>query len=336
MISRRETLKGVALLAATAPLEKTTDGGYAPVSLPGVPPRPSPVLPPNAAPDFRVKCVGCALCVSACPVKVLRPSASWSRFGQPEMDFREGYCRLACRGNCADVCPTGAIRPLDGLSRRDVHMGHAIWKKDLCVRVTKGEPCTACVRKCPVAAIEIVEGFPVVDKTKCVGCGACEHVCPSRPMPAIFVKGFARQRVVRPVSQNDLVAEMLRRIEAGASVVAAVEGKIVAERTGRGIAPLMSLYDAGLLKGALVVDKVVGRAAAAICIAGGARRVYAKLMSAAAERMLAAAGVGCGAVETSVSILNREHTGICPMDRAVNDFSEPTEMVDILRKAMKK
>jgi len=44
-----------------------------------------------------------------------------------------------------------------------------------------------------VGAVKIEDGFPSVDPAKCIGCGACEHVCPVRPEPAVFVEGFERQ-----------------------------------------------------------------------------------------------------------------------------------------------
>ena len=201
-VTRREAIKGVAVLAAAEAVEKTTDGGFAPVSLPGVPDRPVPVLPPGAADrgKFNAMCVACGLCIANCRGGCLTASMSLKRFGQPEMDFRRGHCLLGCSYACGNVCPTGAISQLAGIERKDVHMGHAIWKKDLCIRTKDGIECTACSRKCPVGAIHIVEGFPVVDKGRCIGCGACEHVCPARPMPAIFVKGFDRQRIVSPMS----------------------------------------------------------------------------------------------------------------------------------------
>ena len=52
-VTRRDALKGVAVLAAVKAAEKTTDGGFADVSLPGVPKRPAPVLPPGAEPEVR-------------------------------------------------------------------------------------------------------------------------------------------------------------------------------------------------------------------------------------------------------------------------------------------
>ena len=198
-ITRRETLKGVAFLAAAEVAEKTTDGGYATVTPPGVPTRAVPILPPGSVDRwaFNMKCVGCGLCIANCRGGCLKASTSLMRLGQPEMDFRHDYCLVRCAQQCAKVCPAGAIRLLDGVVRKDIHVGHAVWKRDLCIRETEDVKCTACSRKCPVGAIRIVEGFPVVDKDACIGCGACEHVCPARPMPAIHVEGFDRQRVVR-------------------------------------------------------------------------------------------------------------------------------------------
>ncbi len=196
-ITRRDTLKGVVVLAAAEVVEKTTDGGLAPVSLPGVPARSVPVLPPGSVDRraFNIKCVGCGLCIANCRGGCLKPSTSLMRLGQPEMDFRYDYCLVGCAQWCAKACPAGAIRLLDGVARKDIHVGRAIWKRDLCIR-SKAKPvkCTACSRKCPVGAIRIVEGFPVVNEEACIGCGACEHVCPARPLPAIFVDGFERQR----------------------------------------------------------------------------------------------------------------------------------------------
>jgi len=38
--------------------------------------------------------------------------------------------------------------------------------------------------------------FPVVDTERCIGCGACENLCPSRPLSAIYVEGHQTHRVI--------------------------------------------------------------------------------------------------------------------------------------------
>ena len=333
-VTRRELMSGIGLLAAAEVVEKTTDGGYAPVSLPGVPARPAEVLPPGAVDRalFNRLCVGCGACIAACPEKCLVPSTSLKTFGQPKMDFRRSHCRLACPQKCAAACPAGALRLLDHVARRDLHMGHAIWKKDRCLRTTEDVPCTACQRKCPVKAIVLVKGVPVVDKGTCIGCGACEHVCPVRPMPAIFVKGFERQRIVRPFNEGDLVAEMKGLLTRGeAASVAAVDGVIVAREQGRGVQPLLKLLDAGKLRRALVVDKVIGRAAAAICLVGRVRKVHALVMGEDAAALLHAHGVLATADRTVPRILNRDQSASCPLEARVEKLEDPAQMVEALR-----
>ena len=334
MTTRRETLKGVAVLAAA---EKLTDGGLADVSLPGVPERDCEVLPPGAGDrrTFALKCVGCQLCVASCPGECLKPSTKLKTFGQPAMNFQRGYCILNCV-KCAEVCPEGALRFLQREQRPNVHMGRAEWKKDLCVRTTVGDECTACVRKCPVQAIHLVQGFPVVDRETCVGCGACEHVCPARPLPAIYVKGYEVQRMVNPMSEADLLAEMKAKADAGKSLVVAHGGVIVHESDGMGLKPLLEAFDLGKLRGSVVFDKVVGRAAAAIYAGSGVRKVYAKLAAKGAADLLAKRGVALEAEKTVEVVLNRDKSGSCPMEKAVAGLEDPEKMVEAIRKAMKK
>lgn len=38
--------------------------------------------------------------------------------------------------------------------------------------------------------------IPAVNTEKCIGCGACENLCPARPFSAIYVVGHEVHRTV--------------------------------------------------------------------------------------------------------------------------------------------
>lgn len=154
--------------------------------------------------NFTDHCTACQLCVSVCPNQVLQPSSSLLTLMQPQMQFDKGYCRPECN-KCSEVCPAGAIRPLSVEDKSSVQIGHAVVDLSLCVVNTDDVKCGNCARHCPAGAIRLVKKnpedensprIPAVNEERCIGCGACEHLCPARPVPAIHVEGNLVHRTI--------------------------------------------------------------------------------------------------------------------------------------------
>ena len=152
--------------------------------------------------NFHRRCVGCQLCVSSCPNRVLNVKASHkvidAKYGllnleQPAMSFENGYCRPECV-KCSQVCPAGAIEKISADEKSAISIGHAVVVTQNCLSA-QGDKCGHCAEMCPVGAVSMVTdpatGFeiPSVDENRCLGCGKCEYLCPSRPLSAIYVEG---------------------------------------------------------------------------------------------------------------------------------------------------
>jgi formate hydrogenlyase subunit 6/NADH:ubiquinone oxidoreductase subunit I len=207
--SRRDFLTTSAMLATAAVVsaqEKSVDGGLAVIEDKQIPERKAPILPPGAisANNMADHCTACQLCVSACPNGVLRPSEDLSSFMQPFASYERGYCRPECT-RCSEVCPAGAIKPITKAEKSSLQIGHAVWVRENCVPLTDGVECGNCARHCPSGAIMMVPSdandpeslkIPVVNTSRCIGCGACENLCPSRPFSAIYVEGHEMQRMI--------------------------------------------------------------------------------------------------------------------------------------------
>ena len=218
-VSRRLALSATALVAVSSVMraqqkrktleeyvEMKKDGGFAPIVDREGLDRGGLLTPPGSlsARNLARHCTGCQLCVSVCENHVLRPSGNLMTLMQPEMRYERGYCRPECT-KCSEVCPTGAIKPITVEEKSSIQIGHAVWIKDLCIVNTNNVSCGNCARHCPTNSIQMVRQdpekedsleIPVVNVETCIGCGACEHLCPARPLSAIYVQGHEVHRVI--------------------------------------------------------------------------------------------------------------------------------------------
>ena len=198
---RRSFLLSSALLATAALAQeaKKTDGGLADIEDKIAPERQTPITPPGGQSKANLEqhCTGCQLCISACPNEVLRPSSDLMHLMMPTMSYERGFCRPECH-RCSEVCPAGAIKPITIEVKASTQIGHAVWIKKNCIPLTDGVECGNCARHCPTGAIEMVPSdpddeespsVPAINEAVCIGCGACEYLCPARPFSAIYVEG---------------------------------------------------------------------------------------------------------------------------------------------------
>ena len=200
--SRRNFMTVGAMLTtafAVKASDKTIDGGLAPIIQKEKPQRKNMIVPPGAVSLSHLQrhCTGCQLCISACPNGVLRPSINLDSFMQPVVEYERGYCRPECV-RCSEACPAGAFYRITVEEKSSIQVGRAVVKLDACLMSARGRKCGNCADKCPTGAIKIVEMtsndakpryMPVVNESKCIGCGACEYYCPVRPLSAIYVNG---------------------------------------------------------------------------------------------------------------------------------------------------
>jgi len=99
--------------------------------------------------------------------------------------------------------------------------------------------------------------------------------------------------------------------------------------TQRGVKDLLTLVTESpeTLKGALIADKAVGKAAAACMVVGGVKHVHADVMSEPALALLQHHGVEAEYGTLVDHIINRKGDGWCPMERLSRDESDPTVII---------
>jgi ferredoxin len=200
------------------------------------------VIRPPGSPEekeFLERCIKCCECMKVCPNNALHPAlfeAGLEGVWSPILIPRIGYCEHECV-LCGSVCPTGAIRNISvhekvgrgEFAGRPVKLGTAFYDLGRCLPWSMDTPCIVCEEICPTSpkAIWAIEewitkgGVPVrlqkpkVDPQLCIGCGACEKVCPVKDKPAVYVTAIGESRSQdRKLLLDELAASNDRRWQA--------------------------------------------------------------------------------------------------------------------------
>lgn len=139
--------------------------------------------PPGAVieDDFLKTCSRCGVCVQACPAGAIKIDPNHKiAGGAPYIDANLAPCIVCATLECMTVCPTGTLVPTP---IKFIDMGTAKWNSSTCLR-TKGDGCRVCVDECPIGEVAIrisVDQKVEVIEDGCVGCGVCQHRCPTSP-----------------------------------------------------------------------------------------------------------------------------------------------------------
>ncbi|HVY48481.1 MAG TPA: 4Fe-4S binding protein [Minicystis sp.] len=189
------------------------------------------IRPPGAVEEreFLDRCIRCAECMKVCPNNALHPAffeAGVEGIWTPILIPRIGYCEPSCV-LCGQVCPTGAIQKITeeqklGIGQKPISIGTAFYDQGRCLPWAMATPCIVCEEFCPtspkaiwVEEVDVPKRLPVyqdkgagkeaayekvhvqrphVDPSLCIGCGACEKVCPVQDKPAVYVTSVGETR----------------------------------------------------------------------------------------------------------------------------------------------
>ena len=125
--------------------------------------------------------------------------------------------------------------------------------------------------------------------------------------------------------EKERFKELIVELREGKSNCIIVKGDDTLKFSLPGVKTLMTLLkeDPSLLKGSIVLDKVVGKGAAALMILGGVTQIYAELISEHAIKLLDTTDIKFSYGERVPFIENRFKTGLCPIEMLSITSDEP-------------
>lgn len=112
-----------------------------------------------------------------------------------------------------------------------------------------------------------------------------------------------------------MIDQLVEMLHAGNHSLVVCDGAIHTY-DGRGVSDLYRIYtdEPHLLNGSMLADKVVGKGAAALMALGKISQLHADVISGPALSLLESNGVKVSYTTLVDNIVNRQGTGICPVE----------------------
>ena len=131
---------------------------------------------------------------------------------------------------------------------------------------------------------------------------------------------------------NDLNIAKEKLKQKNLTLVIAKKGKVIFETSFHGISGLLrAIKELGKeMKGSSIADKILGKAAALLCVHAGVIAVFAVTASEKGIQVLKDGNVLCQFENRVRHILNFKRSDICPFEKLVISISNPKEAYEKL------
>ena len=129
------------------------------------------------------------------------------------------------------------------------------------------------------------------------------------------------------MENRDLELAKSKLVKEDLSLVIVKNGKVIFETSKQGISGFLQAIDKHdkNLVAASAADKIVGVAAAMLCVYAGLSSMFALTISEAGINVLEDNNIACGFERKVASILNRNKTDVCPFEKLATSSGSPDE-----------
>ncbi len=133
---------------------------------------------------------------------------------------------------------------------------------------------------------------------------------------------------------NDLKMAKNILFEKDYSLVVVKNGEVIFVSRERGIKPLLNivLEKRDIVKEASLADKVIGKAAAMLCIRLGFTSVFANIISESAVEVLKKSDIKYEYNTKAQYILNRDKSDMCPVEKIAQRHENTTKLIEEIKK----
>jgi len=117
-----------------------------------------------------------------------------------------------------------------------------------------------------------------------------------------------------------------------------MNGKLIFSSSSKGVKPHLEAIEKlgiGKLEKAVMVDKIVGRAAALLMLYSKPSEVYAGVITFTAKEMLEAEGIKVYAAEIVVAVKQVDGRIYCPFESMVQGISDPVDAYNAIVEKMR-